>query len=105
VIGNVPTSQQEAVRAFERIREIVYILALNGGGMESELKEVGAVKGGDDCLYGAAIGLQLIADIFPSPIDQRRTEARAIRFYRALLEYYPDSRWAARSRSALDELT
>jgi hypothetical protein len=48
---------------------------------------------------------KIIAQIYPEGSPARRkTEQRSVRFFRALLEYYPDSQWASKARQDLEEL-
>jgi hypothetical protein len=106
LLDKFPTTREEARQVFQEIAEIAYFLALNAGAMEQELREEGPVRKGDDCLYGGALGLKIIAQVFPEGHPNRtKTEQQSVRFFRILLDYYPDSRWADTAREALDELT
>lgn len=103
--GGFSFTQEDADRLFSEVQEIAYVLALNGGAMEIELEEEGPVRNGDDCLFGAALNLKIIAGIFPSPIDQRRTEREALGLFQSIVKYYPDSELAEDVQGDIADLT
>jgi hypothetical protein len=95
----------EEAQAFSAtIERVSYWLALNAGGMDSELAKRGPVQGGDECLYGSALGLELIAQALPMGSESYTTTIeRMLRHYRSLLQYYPDTQWADEAQQSIDE--
>ena len=70
----------------------------------SEIGRLGAVAGGDECLYRSARLLAVIRDALP-PDTQGHADADALgRAYNAvILIHYPDSRFSEKVREALVE--
>lgn len=100
------TATAEDLENFSQtIERVAYSLALNAGSMEQELEERGPVRDGDECLYGAALGLEVIADSLPPGESLDDTIDRLLRHYRSLLMYYPDSEWADEAQASIDEWT
>jgi hypothetical protein len=104
--GVANVTREDALASVNKIRVAAYWLALNAGAMEGELEKGGPVRNGARCLHIAATTLRLIAGLFPPESRwYRATMKRAVRFFKALVRYYPDTAMGRDAGDALFELT
>jgi hypothetical protein len=94
----------EAIKLQDQLRQVGVALKDGADSVRSELGRLGAVAGGDECLYRSATLLAVIKDALPPGTQDHAIAAELERvYYSVLLVHYPDSRYSDKVREALVE--